>query len=63
VKKQLKKVKKLTLDKETLARLNVVGGMVAGQQKAVTEPASGGPEICWFSDCNACDTDLQCSAA
>ncbi len=62
MKKQLKKVKKLTLDKETLARLNVVGGLVAAQ-KAVTEPASGGPEICWFSDCNACDTDLQCSAA
>jgi hypothetical protein len=63
VKKQLKKVKKLTLDKETLARLNVVGGVVAGDnQKAATEPASGGPEICWFSDCNPCDTVMQCSA-
>ena len=60
MKKQIKKVKKLTLDKETLARLNVVGGMVAVQQKAVTEPASGGPDICYFSDCNPCDTDLQC---
>ena len=49
VKKQLKKVKKLTLDKETLARLNVIGGLYAADQ------ASGGPDICWFSDCNACD--------
>jgi hypothetical protein len=63
VKKQLKKVKKLTLDKETLARLNVIGGMVAADQKEITEPASGGPNICWFSDCNPCDTDRQCSAA
>jgi hypothetical protein len=57
VKKQIKKVKKLTLDKETLARLNVVGGLYANQQ---IEPASGGPEICWFSDCNPCNTDLGC---
>jgi hypothetical protein len=63
VKKQLKKVKKLTLDKETLARLNVTGGLANANQKQVMEPASGGPNICWFSDCNACDTDLQCSAA
>ena len=57
MKKQVKKVKvkKLTLDKETLARLNVVGGVYADQLAA-----SGGPEICWFSDCNACDTDLGC---
>jgi hypothetical protein len=61
MKKQLKKVKKLILDKETLARLNVVGGVVAGD-KAATEPASGGPDICYFSDCNPCDTVLQCSA-
>ena len=61
MKKQLKKVKKLTLDRETLARLNVTGGVVADQRLA-TEPASGGPEICWFSDCNPCDTDLNCSA-
>ena len=54
-------MKKLTLDKETLARLNVVGGVAAGD-KVATEPASGGPEICWFSDCNPCDTVMQCSA-
>jgi hypothetical protein len=54
MKKQIKKVKKLTLDKETLSRQNVVGGLYVDQQ------ASGGPDICWFSDCNACDTDLGC---
>jgi hypothetical protein len=55
VKKQVKKVKKMVLTKETLSRLNVVGGVV-NQQVA----ASGGPDICWFSDCNACDSDLGC---
>jgi hypothetical protein len=44
-----KKVKKLILDKETLARLNVVGGLYLADQVD-----SSGPEICWFSDCNAC---------
>jgi hypothetical protein len=63
VKKQLKKVKKLTLDRETLARLNVTGGMAAADQKLATEPASGYPEHCYFSDCNPCDTNLNCSAA
>jgi hypothetical protein len=59
VKKLIKKsVKKLTLDKETLARLNVVGGLYYANQQI--EPASGGPDICWFSDCNACDTNLGC---
>ncbi|HEY0553914.1 MAG TPA: hypothetical protein VGG20_06575 [Thermoanaerobaculia bacterium] len=64
MKKQLKKVKKLTLGKETLIRLqHVTGGMVAGDVKAATEPPSGYPEHCYFSDCNPCDTVLQCSAA
>lgn len=63
MKKQLKKVKKLTLDRETLARLNVTGGMAAADQKLATEPASGYPEHCYFSDCNPCDTNLNCSAA
>jgi hypothetical protein len=55
--KKQKKVKKLTLDKETLARLQHVvgGGLILGNQVA-----SGGPDICWFSDCNACDSDLGC---
>jgi hypothetical protein len=66
MKKQLKKAKKLTLGKETLALLsNVTGGMAAiGQQvKQATEPASGGPVICYFSDCNPCDTVMQCGNA
>jgi hypothetical protein len=63
MKKQLKKVKKLTLGKETLALLsNVTGGMAAVAKEA-TEPASGGGNICYFSDCNPCDTVMQCSAA
>jgi hypothetical protein len=64
MKKQLKKAKKLTLGKETLALLsNVTGGMAqAGQVKQETEPASGGPVICYFSDCNPCDTVMQCGA-
>jgi hypothetical protein len=50
VKKLVKKnVKKLILDKETLARLNVTGGLYVENQVD-----SSGPEICWFSDCNAC---------
>ena len=44
-------VKKLTLNKETVARLQQA---TAGLYK-VDEPASGGPDICWFSDCNPCD--------
>jgi hypothetical protein len=64
MKKHLKPVKKLTLAKETLIRLeNVVGGMAAVTVAVATEPASGGPDRCWFSDCNPCDTDLQCSQA
>ena len=65
MKKQLKTVKKLTLAKETLIRLeSVTAGMAAGGGvKAATEPASGYPDRCYFSDCNPCDTDLQCGAA
>jgi hypothetical protein len=64
MKKQLKTVKKLTLAKETLIRLqSVVGGMAIGEIKAATEPASGYPEHCYFSDCNPCDTVQQCSQA
>ncbi len=65
MKKQLKPMKKMTLAKETLLRLESVtaGLAAAGQIKAATEPASGYPERCYFSDCNPCDTDLQCSAA
>jgi hypothetical protein len=50
--KKQKKVKKLTLDKETLARLQQVAGGLVQQYQQV---ASGGPEICWISDCNPCN--------
>ena len=66
MKKQLKKVKKLSLAKETLARLqHVTGGMAAADTivKEPTEPASGYPEHCYFSDCNPCDTVQQCGQA
>lgn len=54
--KKQKKVKKLTLDKETLARLQqVTGGLYANQKEIGIGAASEGPEICWFSDCNPCD--------
>jgi len=56
--KKLKKVKKLTLDKETLARLQVTGGLLQQQQEI--GPASEGPVICLISDCTPCDTDLGC---
>lgn len=55
--KKQKKAKKLTLDKETLARLQqVTGGLYQGDVAMDSE----GPVICWFSDCNPCDTDLGC---
>lgn len=57
--KKQKKVKKLKLDKETLARLQQVTGGLYQQQ--IDGVASEGPEICWFSDCNPCDTDLGCN--
>jgi hypothetical protein len=64
MKKQLKPVKKLTLAKETLVRLeSVKAGVAAADVPVATEPASGYPEHCWFSDCNPCDTVQQCSAA
>jgi hypothetical protein len=51
--RNMKKItKKLTLNKETVANLKQVNGGLLMQDKQV---ASGGPEICWFSDCNPCD--------
>jgi hypothetical protein len=47
----MKKVtKKLTLNKETVANLKQVNGGLLYQQ----DQASGGGNICWFSDCNPC---------
>lgn len=43
--------KKLSLNKETVANLKQVAGGFVQEQNL----ASGGPEICWFSDCNPCD--------
>ncbi len=53
--------KKLSLHRETIANLKqVVGGAIAQQDREVftdtdrdTVP-SGGPAICWISDCNPC---------
>jgi hypothetical protein len=58
VKKQ-KKSKKLTLDKETLARLQQAsGGLAAALAPIEGDRPSAGPVICWISDCNPCDTDF-----
>ena len=44
--------KKLSLNKETLLNLkSVAGGMIEGV-------ASEGPVICYFSDCNPCETTV-----
>ena len=48
--------KKLVLNKETLAQLKKVTG---GYQE-LARVESEGPVICYFSDCNPCDTDMQC---
>ena len=63
MKKRSLKKDKLTLNKETLARLeNVVGGRAA-QGDVVTDTdgdtfPSGGGDICWISDCNACPSQI-----
>lgn len=44
--------KKLSLSKETLVNLkNVSGGRMEGV-------ASEGPDVCYFSDCNPCETTI-----
>lgn len=43
--------KKLSLNRETLLNLkNVAGGL--------REVASEGPDICYYSDCNPCETTV-----
>lgn len=59
-KKVTVKSKKLTLNKETLALLEHVVGGVYQQQDVYTDTdtdgnPSGGPVICWISDCNPCN--------
>ena len=64
MKKRLQKKSKLTLNKETLAKLDqVVGGYQAQQSDVVTDTdgdtfPSGGGDICWISDCNACPSQI-----
>lgn len=61
--------KKLALHKETILNLKKVsGGRAVGVQQDVftdtdgdTVP-SGGGDICYYSDCNPCDTDVVCGA-
>ncbi|MFL6193616.1 MAG: hypothetical protein ACJ75H_05560 [Thermoanaerobaculia bacterium] len=64
MKKRIAK-KKLSINKETLANLEkVVGGLYqAAQGDVVTDTdgdtfPSGGGDICWISDCNACPSQI-----
>jgi hypothetical protein len=57
----VKKVrKKLSLHKETVAQLQQVYGGARQLDVAGINPMaeSGGPDICWFSDCNACEEGM-----
>lgn len=55
-----KREKKLQLNRETVAHLNqVVGGRVVGDDREVP---SAGPVICYFSDCNPCETTVYAPA-
>ena len=59
MKKRLLKKSKLSLNKETLAKLEYVVGGMAAQGDVVTDTdgdtfPSGGGDICWISDCNPC---------
>ncbi|HKH43666.1 MAG TPA: hypothetical protein VKM72_03290 [Thermoanaerobaculia bacterium] len=46
--------KKLSLNKETLLNLKSVAGGIAQFQGVDSE----GPDICYFSDCNPCETTI-----
>jgi hypothetical protein len=64
MKKRSLKKGKLTLSKETLAKLQyAVGGLRAGDATVVTDTdgdtfPSGGGDICWISDCNPCPSQI-----
>ena len=45
--------KPISLNRETVAILQQVASGLY-QNQAEIGAASGGPEICWFSDCNPC---------
>ena len=55
-----KRDKKLQLNRETIANLHQVkGGAVALRQiGAEGDIASAGPDICYISDCNPCETTV-----
>lgn len=49
-----KREKKLQLNRETVANLQQIkGGAIVREQAG--EVASGGPVICYISDCNPCE--------
>lgn len=47
-----KREKKLSLNRETIVKLQAVKG---GLVRNVDAVASDGPMICYFSDCNPCE--------
>jgi hypothetical protein len=49
-----KREKKLQLNRETVANLQLVNGGALVRQPA-DEVASAGPVICYISDCNPCE--------
>jgi hypothetical protein len=55
-----KRDKKLQLNRETIANLHQVkGGALAIRQiGAEGDIPSAGPDICYFSDCNPCETTV-----
>lgn len=56
-----KREKKLQLNRETVANLNkVTGGALVRQPEG--EVPSAGPVICYFSDCNPCETTVYAPA-
>ena len=55
-----KREKKLQINRETIANLQqVVGGALVRQEGDVQ---SGGPVICYISDCNPCDGTVYAPA-
>jgi hypothetical protein len=52
--KKTAKKKKLVLNKETIALLKRVTGGLYQAERVDSE----GPDICYFSDCNPCETTV-----
>jgi hypothetical protein len=55
-----KVTKKLYLTRDTLARLqnSLVGGLAARSPMGEAGVDSEGPDICYISDCNPCETTV-----